>query len=67
MSYLLNSTVFVVQTAFPMEYEMARLRNADYLPMSGQIMDTTLVVALKQRNTNAEKAALREGRILQDW
>ncbi|GAN62486.1 transposase [Acetobacter indonesiensis NRIC 0313] len=42
------------------------LRNAGYLPMSGQILDATLVAALKQRNTNAEKVDLREGRIPQD-
>ncbi|MCP1244125.1 IS5 family transposase [Acetobacter lambici] len=45
----------------------ATLRNADYLPMSGQILDATLVAAPKQRNTSAEKAELREGRIPQDW
>jgi hypothetical protein len=36
----------------------ATLRNAGYLPMSGQILDATLVAAPKQRNTNAEKADL---------
>ncbi|BCI69004.1 IS5 family transposase ISMac22 (plasmid) [Acetobacter aceti] len=45
----------------------ATLRNAGYLPMSGQILDATLVAAPKQRNTNAEKADMREGRIPQDW
>ena len=45
----------------------ATLRNAGYLPMSDQILDATLVAAPKQRNTNAEKADLREGRIPQDW
>ena len=45
----------------------ATLRNAGYLPMSGQILDATLVAAPKQRNTNAEKEDLREGRIPQDW
>jgi hypothetical protein len=35
--------------------------------MSGQILDATLVAAPKQRNTNAEKADLREGRIPEDW
>ncbi|OAG75535.1 transposase [Acetobacter malorum] len=45
----------------------AILRNAGYLPMSGQILDATLVAAPKQRNTNGEKADLREGRIPQDW
>ncbi|MFT9366961.1 MAG: transposase, partial [Gluconobacter sp.] len=43
----------------------ATLRNAGYLPMSGQILDATLVAAPRQRNTNAEKADLREGRIPQ--
>ena len=45
----------------------ATLRNAGYLPMSGQILDATLVAVPKQRNTNAEKAVLRVGRIPQDW
>ena len=35
--------------------------------MSGQILDATLVAAPKQRNTNAEKANLREERIPEDW
>ena len=43
------------------------LRNASYLPMSGQILDATLVTAQKQHNTNAEQADLREGWLLQDW
>ncbi|WP_264785638.1 IS5 family transposase, partial [Gluconobacter cerinus] len=43
------------------------LRNAGYLPMSGQILDATLVTAPKQRNTNAEKADLRAGRLPEDW
>ncbi|WP_215764950.1 transposase, partial [Gluconobacter sp. P1D12_c] len=45
----------------------ATLRHAGYLPMSGQILDATLVAAPKQRNTNAEKADLRAGRIPEDW
>ncbi|WP_408872764.1 IS5 family transposase [Gluconobacter roseus] len=45
----------------------ATQRNAGYLPMSGQILDATLVAAPKQRNTNAEKAYLWKGRIPQDW
>lgn len=45
----------------------ASLRNAGYLPMSGQILDATLVAAPKQRNTNAENADLRAGRIPEDW
>ena len=35
--------------------------------MSDQILDATLVAALKQRNANAEKASLRAGRIPEDW
>lgn len=31
----------------------ATLRNAGYLPMSGQILDATLIAAPKQRNANA--------------
>ena len=45
----------------------ATLRDAGYLTMSGQILDATLVTAPKQRNTNAEKADLRAGRIPEDW
>lgn len=33
----------------------ATLRNAGYLPVSGQILHATLVAAPKQRNTNDEK------------
>jgi hypothetical protein len=43
------------------------MQDTDYLPMSCQIMDATLVAAPKQRNTNAEKADLRAGRIPEDW
>jgi len=35
--------------------------------MSGEILDAMLVAAPKQRNTNAEKADLRAGRIPEDW
>jgi len=45
----------------------ATLRNAGYLPMSGQVLDATLLAAPKPRNINAEKADLCEGRIPQDW
>ncbi|MBB3884991.1 IS5 family transposase [Acetobacter oeni] len=43
------------------------LRDAGYLPMSGQILDATLVAAPKQRNTNDEKADLRADRIPEAW
>lgn len=45
----------------------ATLRNANYLPMSDQILDATLVAAPKQRNANEEMADIRAGRIHQDW
>ncbi|GBQ79526.1 transposase [Acetobacter malorum DSM 14337] len=45
----------------------ATLRNAGYLPMSGQILNATLVTTPKQRNTNGEQADLRAGRPPQDW
>jgi hypothetical protein len=57
--------ILVIQNLF--DRFDATLRNAGYLPMSGQILDATLVAAPKQRNTNGEKADLREGRIPQDW
>lgn len=33
-----------------------------YIPMSGQIVDASLVPAPKQRNSDAEKAAIRDGK-----
>ncbi len=35
--------------------------------MSGQIVDATLVPAPKQRNTDDEKKAIKEGRVPEDW
>ena len=43
------------------------IREAGYIPMSGQIVDASLVAAPKQRNTAAEKADIKEGRIPEDW
>ena len=43
------------------------VREAGYIPMSGQIVDATLVGAPKQRNSEAEKAAIKAGRIPADW
>ena len=45
----------------------ATVRNAGYLPMSGQILDATLFAAPRQRNTNAEKVDLRVDRIPLAW
>ena len=39
-----------------------QLRGRGYLPMGGQIVDATLVAAPKQRNTAAEKDAIRGGK-----
>lgn len=45
----------------------ASLRAAGYIAMSGQIVDATLVAAPRQRNTNAEKAEIKAGRIPAEW
>lgn len=37
------------------------ISDAGYLPMSGQIVDATLVAAPRQRNTEAEKARIKAG------
>ncbi len=39
-----------------------QLREAGYLAMSGQFVDASIVAAPKQRNTKAEKQAIKEGR-----
>lgn len=39
-----------------------QLRDRGYLPMGGQIVDATLVAAPKQRNTAAEKDAIKDGK-----
>lgn len=38
------------------------LREAGYIAMSGQIVDSTLVAAPKQRNTDEEKAVIKAGK-----
>jgi transposase, IS5 family len=43
------------------------LRASGFLAMSGQIVDATIVAAPKQRNTLAEKQAIRDGRIPEGW
>lgn len=37
------------------------IKDAGYLPMSGQIVDASLVAAPRQRNTEEEKAAIKAG------
>ena len=45
----------------------ASLRAAGYIAMSGQIVDASLISAPKQRNTQEEKQAIKEGRIPEEW
>ena len=45
----------------------AALRSAGYIAMGGQIVDASLIAAPKQRNTEDEKAAIKDGRIPADW
>lgn len=45
----------------------ALLRASGYIAMSGQIVDASLVAAPKQRNSDDEKKALRDGRIPDSW
>jgi IS5 family transposase len=43
------------------------VRAAGYIPMSGQIVDASLVAAPRQRTTETQKADLKAGRVPQDW
>lgn len=43
------------------------LTRAGYLAMGGQIVDATIVAAPKQRNSDAEKADIKAGKIPEDW
>jgi transposase, IS5 family len=43
------------------------LAKAGYLAMGGQIVDATIVAAPKQRNTNAEKADIKAGKVPDEW
>ncbi|CCA90670.1 IS5 family transposase [Novosphingobium sp. PP1Y] len=45
----------------------AMLGQAGYIPMSGQVIDASLLAAPRQRNTNAEKADIKAGRIPEHW
>ena len=42
------------------------INSAGYLPMGGQIIDATLVAAPKQRNTDGEKQAIKDGKSASD-
>ena len=43
------------------------IREAGDIPMSGQIVDASLVSAPKQRNSAAEKAEIKAGRVPEEW
>ncbi len=43
------------------------LREAGFLAMGGQIVDASIIAAPKQRNTEAEKAAIKQGEVPPDW
>lgn len=45
----------------------AVLRASGYIAMSGQIIDASLIAAPKQRNTDDERKALKEGRVPEGW
>ena len=45
----------------------AALKDRGYLAMGGRIIDATVVPAPKQRNTQEEKIATKEGRIPEEW
>jgi IS5 family transposase len=45
----------------------AAVREAGYIAMGGQIVDASLVAAPKQRNTEDEKKAIKEGRVPSAW
>jgi len=43
------------------------LKGRGYLAMSGQVIDASIIAASRQRNTDAKKADLKEGRIPGAW
>jgi IS5 family transposase len=43
------------------------LREAGFLAMGGQIIDASIVACPKQRNTDQEKQAIKEGRVPEGW
>jgi IS5 family transposase len=45
----------------------AMLRQSGYIAMSGQIVDASPNAAPRQRNTNEEKKAIKQGRIPDEW
>lgn len=51
----------------PFELFDRKLRSAAYLAMPGQLLDATIVAAPKQRNPRADKQAITDGRVPEDW
>lgn len=45
----------------------AALKERGYLAMGGQIIDASVILAPRQRNSQEEKAAIKEGRIPESW
>jgi IS5 family transposase len=45
----------------------AILRQSGYIAMSGQIVDASLIAAPRQRNTEEEKKAIKQGRVPDKW
>jgi hypothetical protein len=43
------------------------LNQSGFIAMGGQIIDATIVAAPRQRNTEAQKKDIKEGRIPEDW
>ena len=57
-----RSAIEVLFSAFE-----AALRRAGFLAMGGQIIDASIIAAPKQRNSDAEKRAIKAGRIPPEW
>jgi hypothetical protein len=65
-------TPFDFREALPRAGAIQRLFDRElgakgYLAMSGQLVDASIVAAPKQRTTRAEKQAIQEGRIPENW
>jgi IS5 family transposase len=55
------ATAGTIKTLF--ERFDAMLRQAGYIAMSGQIVDASLIAAPRQRNTDDEKQAIKQGSV----
>ena len=56
------------QTEYLVRDRLGRAIDAvGYMSMGGQIIDATPVAALRQRNKDGEKVAIRAGQILESW